>query len=553
MNTVEQALKDNPNVEYVKTITSKGLGRLSTLGVSGGGVTAPPVIIVAKMDDNHAEALRQGGGGHLVVEQDHHLYYTGPGIAPTPIPSPAVLTPSASSMTFTITVLAKDSNKPLPDVEVYLFGPMLPAQGVTDANGQAKVTVFGASADTLRGLYVNPKADYWGHWVSHPLLDPNANNVITVMPLSDFFPDFPNQPVMGWGQKAMKMDQLPTQYQGQGTRIVVIDSGAAADTHDNLHPLFKGGIDITAPDSANGWSNDTVGHGSHCSGIIAGLNTGHGIRGFAPGAEIFAYKIFPGGAFSDLINALDDCIDNQIDVVNLSLGSDQPSQLLANKFRQAKEAGIACIVAAGNSGGPVQFPASLPTVLAVAAIGKQGEFPPDSFHATQIAPSGITSTGYFSASFSCFGPEVGVCAPGVAILSSVPPNNFAVWDGTSMATPHISGLAALILAHHPDFQPGGAFSARDGRRVDRLFQILQQSAQPIGLTDPARTGAGLPDAARAFSMTAQSASLTGVGANVNGLTFGQGGNGNSTNFGLPSDTIAAVVAAVAKEIARQNA
>jgi subtilisin family serine protease len=191
-------------------------------------------------------------------------------------------------------------------------------------------------------------------------------------------------------------------------------------------------------------------------------------------------------------------------VINLSLGSDERSQLLEQKLQQAKQLGIACIVAAGNSGGPVQYPASSPNVLAVAAIGKQGTFPADTYHSMQIFSDGMASAaggdGYFSARFSCFGPEIGVCGPGVAILSSVPPDNYLAMDGTSMAAPHITGLAALILAHHPDFQ--GLYKTRTAARVDRLFTILKQCAQPPLTTNVQRIGAGLPDALRAFQLTA---------------------------------------------------
>jgi hypothetical protein len=162
-----------------------------------------------------------------------------------------------------------------------------------------------------------------------------------------------------------------------------------------------------------------------------------------------------------------------------------------------KELGIACIVAAGSSGGPVQYPASSPHVLAVAAVGKQGEFPADSYHGKEIwegSPDGAEE--YFSAGFTCSGPEIDVCAPGVAILSCVPPNTYGVWDGTSMAAPHVTGLAALVLAHHPDFQ--GPFKSRNAARVERLFQVLRQSARPLNLGDPNRTGAGMPDAINAL-------------------------------------------------------
>jgi subtilisin len=135
-------------------------------------------------------------------------------------------------------------------------------------------------------------------------------------------------------------------------------------------------------------------------------------------------------------------------------------------------------------------------VLAVSAIGHVAEFPPDSYHAQMVQSP--APDGFFSPNFTCFGPEIAVCAPGVAIVSSVPPNNFAAWDGTSMATPHVTGLAALVLAHHPDFT--GAFRAKNPLRVQRLFQIIKASARPINVGDPRRTGFGLPDAPTALSV-----------------------------------------------------
>jgi hypothetical protein len=110
----------------------------------------------------------------------------------------------------------------------------------------------------------------------------------------------------------------------------------------------------------------------------------------------------------------------------------------------------------------------------------------------------VTSEGYFSAKFTCFGDEIDVCGPGVAIVSSVPDNNYVAMDGTSMAAPHVTGLAALILAHHPDFQR--AYRAKNEKRVERLFQILKDSCRRIDVGDPKRTGVGLPDALRALKI-----------------------------------------------------
>jgi subtilisin family serine protease len=275
----------------------------------------------------------------------------------------------------------------------------------------------------------------------------------------------------------------------------VIDSGAATG-HSNLRHLGPG-VDIINKDADPGtWSQDSLGHGSHCSGVIGGADPSFGILGFAPEAEIHVCKLFPGGQISHLIEALEYCIEHQIDVVNLSLGMSEPSEALEAQILRAKRFGVACIAATGNSADAVQYPASSPHVLGVAAIGKAGEFPPDSYH-TQTMNGDADAEGYFTARFSCYGPGVDVCAPGVAIVSSVPPNNFAAWDGTSMAAPHVTGLAALVLAHHPAFQ--GAARAPNADRVDRLFQVIRLSARRITLGEQARIGYGLPDALVALS------------------------------------------------------
>jgi hypothetical protein len=291
-------------------------------------------------------------------------------------------------------------------------------------------------------------------------------------------------------------------------RIAIIDSGAAAMTHKDLTGIVRAGFDVVNK-SPQGWEQDTVFHGTHCAGVIAGNQNNTGIRGFAPDAEVFALKIFPGGMFSTLVSALDWCMDQNIDLVNLSLGSSDPSEIVEARIAKAKQMGIACIVAAGNSGGPVQYPASSKNVLSVAAIGKLGEFPTDSYH-TQTMMDGSQGQ-YFSAKFTCFGPEIGVCAPGVAILSSVPPDNYAAWDGTSMAAPHVTGLAALILAHHDDFK--NAYKARSAARVERLFDIIRASAQAVGIADRSRVGAGMPDAVRALNLQPAVATAgAGIGA-----------------------------------------
>ncbi len=355
------------------------------------------------------------------------------------------------------------------------------------------------SDDTLRVLQVMPQRDHWSLLIANPVLTSGGPvNEVVLKPLSDLIAGFPDRQAIGWGQRAMRLDQIDPRFTGAGVKVAVIDSGADND-HPDLTNISRGQDFTVVPTQDFGWENDVQAHGSHCCGVVGARNNNSGIRGFAPDADLRACRVLPGGRFSSLLDSLDYCIAQELDVVNMSLGGRDTSEEILLKLRQAKNAGIACIVAAGNAGGPVLFPGTSPDVLTVAAVGKLSEFPPDSTHALRVSPDAPVDKGYFSASFSCHGPEVDLCAPGVAIVSSVPPDGFAAWDGTSMAAPHVAGLAALVLAHNPEFLKGGPFQQRNAARVDRLFQILKDSATPLNLGDPGRTGAGVPDAVLALS------------------------------------------------------
>lgn len=502
---IEQTLRASPDIEVVDTVGPKNI-----VGVLADGMTDVPSVLVAKMSDQKANILNQQAQGRLIVERDQPLTLMDADFQlPTMVASSAPKT--GPVLATVVTVVGKD-NMPIKDAEVYLFGSMLPATGMTDANGQVTLSLFGETPQSIRGLYVKPKADYWSFYQAQPDISVNEANVVGLRPLSEWpsLANFPRQQVYGWGQKAMRLDQLPGNYRGQGIKIAVVDSGAAT-THDDLNRIRFGFDVINKKTSPDTWNEDTVAHGSHCAGVIAGADSTVGVRGFAPDAEVHVCKLFPGGQISQLIDALEYCIEKQVDVVNLSLGGAEPSEALEQQILRARRAGIACIVAAGNSGGRVQYPASSPNVLAVAAIGRVNEFPPDSYHTQTITPM-MDVNGFFAAKFSCYGPEIAVCGPGVAIASAVPPNNYAVWDGTSMAAPHITGLAALVLAHHPDFQ--SAFKARSAERVERLFQVIRMSARRIHVGDPSRTGFGLPDVLVAVGLQPQPGMATGIGAAV---------------------------------------
>ena len=515
LSAVEQALRASADIDIIDTVGARGgMGALGAgIGEAMGGAQG---VLVARMTDEKASVLHQQGQGRLVVERDQYLGLMDPQLQPSFVTGNV---PHAGPAFSTSIVVVGSDGAPVADAEVSLFGSMLPATGITDGSGQTTIAMYGDTASSIRSIYVKAKSDYWSFYQRDPDLSTDEPNVVALKSLSDWpsLAGFPAQRVVGWGQKAMRLDQLPSTYRGQGVRVAVIDSGVA-NAHEGLSKV-RAGFDIvnkrTTPDT---WNEDALGHGSHCAGIIGAAELAFGIRGFAPEAELHACKLFPGGQISQLIDALEYCIDKQVDIVNLSLGGAEPSEALEQQIQRARRMGVACVVAAGNSGGPVQYPASSPNVLAVAAIGKLDEFPPDSYHAQTLSPN-VDANGYFSASFSCYGPQIGVCGPGVAIASTVPPNNYAAWDGTSMAAPHISGLAALVLAHHPDFQ--GMFKLRNADRVERLFQIIRASAHRVSLAEPHRVGLGLPDALVAVGLH-PALSPQGAHAGAIGALMGQG-------------------------------
>jgi subtilisin family serine protease len=485
-------IEADPSIRVERILQPAGLAPMAA---------APPAlqrVAVAWMSDQRAAEL-DALHPQLLVEEDALVRPL-----PSPVPvtatrdDPGAVIPFGDMTTWNLRVTDPDGT-PAAGAVVHIYGSGVPAQGRTDTNGEVSLSLLNETDDSIRALFVNPQRDQWSVWIDNPRLNSSSRvNHIQLRPMAETFAGFPGKQMLGWGQQTMRLDQLDPRFDGSGVTVAVIDSGAA-NGHRDLSNITTGRDFTVVPASTTGWTDDVIAHGSHCAGVIAGSDNAAGIKGFAPGATVQALRIFPGGRFSSLLDALDYCIQHQIDVVNMSLGSAVTSQAVLQKLAQARQSGVACIVAAGNSGDQVQFPGISPDVLTVAAIGKLGEFPADSVHARQVPADAVIDNGYFSAAFTCHGPEVDVCAPGVAVVSSVPPDGYAAWDGTSMAAPHVAGLAALVLAHHPDFAGGrGRGSAA---RVDRLFEVIKASATPLDLGEPGRTGAGVPDAV--FAVTGQ--------------------------------------------------
>ena len=452
------------------------------------GTISPPIAVVRTSDEN-AAALRRSTGGALVIEPDRYLRaasFMGSSFMGS---SPAIAAMNALGPGFAVTIqVLTESGQPVEHAEVQLVGEQGAVQGLTDKHGKVDLTLYGELPDTVTELSVKPRAGYWGLWRHRPNLQADAVNTFTLESLS-----LPN--ALDWGGKAMRFDQLPTECRGTGIKIALIDSGIAI-SHKQLARIDHG-IDIRGGGEGGSWSQDVFGHGTQCAGIISAIpDEAHGIRGYAPESELHVCRLPRDARCSDLVGALDYCLQTGIDIAFLGFGCNRGSAIVEQRIAAAKQQGVGIIAAAGNSAGAVLFPACSPHILAVGAIGQIGSYPEDSPQALQAAAAVPVAGGLFVPPFSCRGPELDLSAPGVAIITCQSPDGYAICDGSSLAAAHVAALAALILAHHSDFK--GSFARRDFQRVERLFQILKDTAQPLG--HPWQTGAGLPDAARALGV-----------------------------------------------------
>jgi subtilisin len=451
-----------------------------------------PPVVVARMTPAKASALRRSAGGALLVELDEPLRCACPAVDGSY--APAVACALGAGFATTVQVLS-DSDAPLERAEVQLVGQYWRTQGVTGSDGKVALTLYGELPDTVMELIVKPRVGHWGLRRSRPKLQADAVNVVALRPLAEVRQS-------GWVGRAMGLDRLPPEYRGGGVKIALIDSGVAT-SHKQLH-----GIELGFPPASAGeresWSQDPIGHGTACAGIISAawdtpkVEVVAGLRGYASEAELRVCKLPLHAHTSDLVAALDYCMASGVDLACIGFGSQHGSTIVEQRIVAAKQRGIGIIAAAGSSGGPVQYPACSPHVLAVGAIGQAGTFPDDSVHALHCASAAAVGGGFFVPAFSSTGPEIDLCAPGVAVISCQSPEGYAAGDGTSLAAPHVAALAALVLAHHVDFRRD--FANRDARRVERLFQILKETAQPLG--NPVLTGAGLPRAPVALGLQA---------------------------------------------------
>ncbi len=247
-----------------------------------------------------------------------------------------------------------------------------------------------------------------------------------------------------WGISKIKANQVwPSGNTADPVKVGVIDTGISL-SHPDLANNIKGSYNaINTRKSAN----DDNGHGSHVAGIIAALNNTTGVVGAAPKADLYAIKVLNAagsGYISDVIEGIDWAISRNIKVINMSLGCDCDTQSLHDAVIRAKNAGVVVVAAAGNSGGAVIYPAAYPEAIAVSATDSNDNL----------------------ASFSSRGPEVDLSAPGVSIYSTYKGLGYATLSGTSMASPHVAGAAALVLGSHSGYIPDQVLGALESTATD---------------------------------------------------------------------------------------
>lgn len=245
--------------------------------------------------------------------------------------------------------------------------------------------------------------------------------------------------IVPWGVQKIRAPEVhATGNRGAGIKVCVIDTGIDYN-HPDLKDNYKGGRNFI-----NNTDNpmDDHGHGTHVSGTIAAENNDIGVLGVAPDAYIYSCKVLNSsgsGSYSNIVAAIQWAIDNSMQVISMSLGGSSFSQALKDICDSAYNKGILLIAAAGNSGSnsdTIGYPAKFESVVAVCA----------------------TDQNDARASFSSVGPDAEISAPGVNIPSTVPsgtcsmcdPSGYKNASGTSMACPHASGAAALVLSAHPE-------------------------------------------------------------------------------------------------------
>ncbi|HBN08841.1 MAG TPA: peptidase S8 [Cyanobacteria bacterium UBA8530] len=290
----------------------------------------------------------------------------------------------------------------------------------------------------------------------------------------------PNDPLFSkqYGPQITKTVEAWQYSKGDKVTIAIVDTGIDLG-HPELKAKLVAGYNVMKKGQP---PRDDNGHGTHCAGVAAASTfNGVGIAGMAPNAKLMPVKVLgPGGNGSDagVAEGITWAADRGADIISLSLSGPEESKVMKEACDYAAAKGALVIAAMGNAGnGEKGYPAAYPGVMAVGAADEKDE----------------------TADFSQYGEWISVSAPGVAIYSTFPtyqvdmneygyPQNYAALDGTSMATPAVAGLAALVKSLHPGLDAAG------------IKQRIEKSADDRGKAGfDAHFGHGRVNALRALS------------------------------------------------------
>src|SRR5262249_19145467 len=259
--------------------------RRSTSALSVGPDEATEVYI-ARVDRDRAELIRQLIPPQLLIEEDAALEYATAALSrATPMRLASWNSTNGIETRQIKFRVVGDGDKPLAQAGVSLAGEGFPQEGRTDKRGELTLPLTVWPGTRARSLFVSAPSNHWDRYLIEPDLWDGDVNVVRLRPIEATIAGFPEHYRHGWGQLQMGLDRVPEMFTCKGVKIAIVDSGVDA-THSLLRHI-RHGVDFTNAADPLSWSQDVIGHGSHCAGIIAARDeTGKMLRGFAPEAEI---------------------------------------------------------------------------------------------------------------------------------------------------------------------------------------------------------------------------------------------------------------------------
>lgn len=332
---------------------------------------------------------------------------------------------------------------------------------------EMKLSRLSVTVDHVEGLWTLKVMDENGN-----VLSQNSGNLSTLdvlLPKNQTYKALQvHIEVNGWGNPPVITNVTAVNH----VLVAVIDTGAALHKDFCGNVLHSLGKDYIHPGKL---ALDDHGHGTHVTGIIAACANNHegivGTAGFAP-VDVIPFKVLDregmGGDF-EIAKAVNDAVSMGADVINLSLAGKGKTLVLEQAVQNALQHHVVVVAAAGNWGAPLQdvYPASYPGVIAVAAVDEND----------QIVP------------YSDYGWKLDISAPGENILSTYINNEYRMLSGTSMATPFVSSVAALLKAADPRLD-----EIQIRKRLFESAEDIQEKGYDI------RSGYGVVQAAKAIHL-----------------------------------------------------